>query len=194
MDEASVVVVLRLVLATRCPDAACWVRAVSLSAMIRAACSRSPFRHRDGGRSTRCVRSWRTGWIVSELRGVGTRSPQRTCWDRAMQSGHLLSLLDLDRPAFDLLIADSFRWKAGEGQPAHGNLRRVATIFDGPAFRTRLAFDAALSNLGVHQVPLQVRLGERESSLHRPGSWGGGDSLTNRSDLTSRTSPSVDAA
>jgi ornithine carbamoyltransferase len=42
------------------------------------------------------------------------------------------------------------------------NLRRVATIFDGPAFRTRLAFDAALSNLGVHQVPLQVRLGERE--------------------------------
>ena len=79
-----------------------------------------------------------------------------------MQSGHLLTLLDLDRPAFDLLMAESFRWKAGEGQRAHGNLRRVATIFDGPAFRTRLAFDAALSNLGVHQVPLQVRLGERE--------------------------------
>jgi hypothetical protein len=59
-------------------------------------------------------------------------------------------------------MADSSRWKAGKSQPAHGNLRRVATIFDGPAFRTRLAFDTALSNLGVHQIPLQVRIGERE--------------------------------
>lgn len=79
-----------------------------------------------------------------------------------MESGHLLSLLDLDRPAFDSLMADSVHWKAGSGQPASGNLRRVATIFDGPAFRTRLAFDTALSNLAVHQVPLHVRLGERE--------------------------------
>jgi len=79
-----------------------------------------------------------------------------------MKPGHLLSLLDLDRSAFDSLMAESARWKAGKGEPARGNLRRVATIFDGPAFRTRLAFDAALSNLGIHQVPLQVHLGERE--------------------------------
>jgi ornithine carbamoyltransferase len=79
-----------------------------------------------------------------------------------MKPGHLLSLLDLDRPGFDSLMADSLRWKAGTGQPPGGPLKRVATIFDGPAFRTRLAFDAALSNLGVHQVPLEVRLGERE--------------------------------
>jgi ornithine carbamoyltransferase len=59
-------------------------------------------------------------------------------------------------------MAESLRWKAGSGQPVSGPLKRVATIFDGPAFRTRLAFDAALSNLGVHQVPLEVRLGERE--------------------------------
>lgn len=79
-----------------------------------------------------------------------------------MESGHLLSLLDLDRSAFGSLMAESVRWKAGKGRPASGSLRRVATIFDGPAFRTRLAFDAALSNLGIHQVPLTVRLGERE--------------------------------
>jgi ornithine carbamoyltransferase len=79
-----------------------------------------------------------------------------------MKPAHLLSLLDLNREAFDSLMADSVRWKAGRGQPASGNQRRVATIFDGPAFRTRLAFDAALSNLRVHHVPLQVRLGERE--------------------------------
>jgi ornithine carbamoyltransferase len=79
-----------------------------------------------------------------------------------MKPGHLLSLLDLDRPGFDSIMADSLRWKARSGQPAGGPLKRVATIFDGPAFRTRLAFDAALSNLGVHQVPLDVRLGERE--------------------------------
>jgi Ornithine carbamoyltransferase len=79
-----------------------------------------------------------------------------------MKPGHLLSLLDLDRPAFDSLMTDSVRWKGGKGQPASGTLGRVATIFDEPAFRTRLAFDAALSNLGVHKVPLQVRLGERE--------------------------------
>lgn len=79
-----------------------------------------------------------------------------------MKPAHLLSLLDLNRQAFDSLMADSVRWKAGRGQPASGRLRRVATIFDGPAFRTRLAFDAALSNLRVHHVPLQVTLGERE--------------------------------
>lgn len=101
---------------------------------------------------------------MRENKGVdpGTWWPRRLCWDRQMKPGHLLSLLDLDRPAFDSLMADSLRWKAGNGQPARGHLKRVATIFDGPAFRTRLAFDAALANLGVHQVPLEVRLGERE--------------------------------
>jgi ornithine carbamoyltransferase len=86
----------------------------------------------------------------------------RFCWDGSMKPGHLLSLLDLDRSAFDSLMAESARWKAGKGKPLGGELRRVATIFDGPAFRTRLAFDAALSNLGVHQVALAVHLGERE--------------------------------
>jgi ornithine carbamoyltransferase len=79
-----------------------------------------------------------------------------------MKPAHLLSLLDLDRPGFDTLMADSLSWKAGKAQGARGQRRRVATIFDGPAFRTRLAFDAALLNLGAHQVNLQVHLGERE--------------------------------
>jgi ornithine carbamoyltransferase len=79
-----------------------------------------------------------------------------------MEPRHLLSLLDVDRTAFESLMADSARWKAKGGRPSRGGLLRVATIFDGPAFRTRLAFDTALSSLGVHQVPLQVTLGERE--------------------------------
>jgi len=76
---------------------------------------------------------------------------------------HLLSLLDLDRLAFEALMADSARWKAGVGQPLTGRTRRVATIFDGPAFRTRLAFDTAISDLGAHRVDLPLQLGEREA-------------------------------
>jgi ornithine carbamoyltransferase len=75
---------------------------------------------------------------------------------------HLLSLLGVDRLAFEALMADSARWKAGVGQPLPGRARRVATVFDGPAFRTRLAFDTAISNLGAHRVDLPLQLGERE--------------------------------
>lgn len=79
-----------------------------------------------------------------------------------MRPPHLLSLLDLDRPAVQAVLADSARWKAGGAEPLTGNLRRVATIFDGPAFRTRLAFDTAISALGAHRVDLPLQLGERE--------------------------------
>jgi ornithine carbamoyltransferase len=75
---------------------------------------------------------------------------------------HLLSLLDLDSLAFEALIDDSARWKEGAGQPLPGRARRVATVFDGPAFRTRLAFDTAIFNLGAHRVDLPLQLGERE--------------------------------
>jgi ornithine carbamoyltransferase len=75
---------------------------------------------------------------------------------------HLLSLLDVDRLAFEALMTDSARWKGGAGQPLPGRARRVATIFDGPAFRTRLAFDTAIFNLGAHRVDLPLQLGERE--------------------------------
>lgn len=76
---------------------------------------------------------------------------------------HLLSLLDLDRLAFEALMADSARRKAGVGQPLTGRTRRVATVFDGPAFRTRLASDTAISDLGAHRVDLPLQLGEREA-------------------------------
>jgi ornithine carbamoyltransferase len=79
-----------------------------------------------------------------------------------MRPPHLLSLLDLDRSTFEALLADSRRWKTGAGQPLTGHVRRVATIFDGPAFRTRLAFDTAISALGAHRVDLPLQLGERE--------------------------------
>jgi ornithine carbamoyltransferase len=79
-----------------------------------------------------------------------------------MESGHLLSLLDLDRPAFDSLMADSVRWKAGKGQPVHGNLRRVATIFDGPAFRTVWRSTPGSRTWASTRSPFRFRLGERE--------------------------------
>lgn len=79
-----------------------------------------------------------------------------------MAPAHLLSLLDLDRADFEALLADSARWKTAAGQPLSGRLRRVATIFDGPAFRTRLAFDTAIADLGAHRVDLPLQLGERE--------------------------------
>jgi ornithine carbamoyltransferase len=79
-----------------------------------------------------------------------------------MAPSHLLSLLDLDKEAFESLLVDSARWKAGRTPPMSRRVQRVATIFDGPAFRTRLAFDTAISNLGAHRVDLPVRLGERE--------------------------------
>ncbi len=79
-----------------------------------------------------------------------------------MRPPHLLSLFDLDRSTLQALLADSRDWKAGAGRPLTGHLRRVATIFDGPAFRTRLAFDSAISQVGAHRVDLPLQLGERE--------------------------------
>jgi ornithine carbamoyltransferase len=83
-------------------------------------------------------------------------------WWNAVVLPHLLSLLDVDRQAFEALMADSARWKGGGGQSLPGRARRVATVFDGPAFRTRLAFDTAICNLGAHRVDLPLQLGERE--------------------------------
>lgn len=79
-----------------------------------------------------------------------------------MRPPHLVSLLDLDRSTVLTLVEDSRRWRAGGGQPLPGRLRRVATVFDGPAFRTRLAFDTAISDLGAHLVDLPLQLGDRE--------------------------------
>jgi ornithine carbamoyltransferase len=64
--------------------------------------------------------------------------------------------------------AQGARWKTGKARAVGGDLRRVAMIFDGPAFRTRLAFDAALSNLGVHQVPYRCASVSENLSLIPP--------------------------
>ena len=75
---------------------------------------------------------------------------------------HLLTLADLDRSQLDHVLARTRVWKDGRGAALPGRRRQVATIFDGPAFRTRLAFDTAIDALGAHRVELPLSLGERE--------------------------------
>lgn len=74
---------------------------------------------------------------------------------------HFLDLLSVTRPELDALFARSALWKA-ETAHAIGPRVRVATIFAGPAFRTRLAFDTAIDVIGGHRVDLPLTLGERE--------------------------------
>ncbi|RPF28407.1 ornithine carbamoyltransferase [Georgenia muralis] len=75
----------------------------------------------------------------------------------------LLSLLDLQRIDLERLWLASAGWKDQRSRRRSRFAdRRVATIFDGPAFRTRLAFDSAIDAVGAHRVDLPVVLGERE--------------------------------
>lgn len=79
-----------------------------------------------------------------------------------MAMRHLLSLVDFDRYQLDAVLSRTVVWRDGEGGHLSGRRRRVATVFDGPAFRTRLAFDSAIDGLGAHRVDLPLTLGERE--------------------------------
>lgn len=73
----------------------------------------------------------------------------------------LLSLTDLARADLERIFARARDWKSGTALPI-GPGPRIATIFNGPAFRTRLAFDTAIDRLGGHRVDLPLILGERE--------------------------------
>ncbi len=75
----------------------------------------------------------------------------------------LLSLLDLPRTEIERLWLASAGWKAQRSRRRERFAdRRVATIFDGPALRSRLAYDTAIDAVGAHRVDLPVVLGERE--------------------------------
>ena len=78
----------------------------------------------------------------------------------------LLDLAGLSRAELDGIFARSALWKSADraalAVPNGLGRRRVATIFTGPAFRTRLAFDTAIDNLGGHRVDLPLTLGGRE--------------------------------
>lgn len=73
----------------------------------------------------------------------------------------LLTLTDLARADLEHVFARARHWKSGAAAPV-GIGPRVATIFNGPAFRTRLAFDTAIDRLGGHRVDLPLTLAERE--------------------------------
>jgi len=75
----------------------------------------------------------------------------------------LIDLTELNRTDLDSILRRSGEWKRGTIRSTLLPVRpRVATIFTGPAFRTRLAFDTAIDNLGGHRVDLPVTLNERE--------------------------------
>lgn len=74
---------------------------------------------------------------------------------------HFLDLLTVTRAELDAIFARSAEWTAGTARP-RGARARIATVFDGPAFRTRLAFDTAIDEIGGHRVDLPLTLGERE--------------------------------
>jgi ornithine carbamoyltransferase len=72
-----------------------------------------------------------------------------------------LDLTSVTRAELEQIFRRSHDWKAGVAAPPLGRFR-VATVFNGPAFRTRLAFDTAIETLGGHRVDLPLTLAERE--------------------------------
>ncbi|WP_127127586.1 ornithine carbamoyltransferase [Georgenia sp. SYP-B2076] len=75
----------------------------------------------------------------------------------------LLSLLDLQRSDIERLWLAAAGWSDQRSRRrSRFTDRRVATIFDGPALRTRLAYDTAIDAVGAHRVDLPLVLGERE--------------------------------
>ncbi|MFH5823328.1 ornithine carbamoyltransferase [Georgenia sp. AZ-5] len=75
----------------------------------------------------------------------------------------LLTLLDLSRPEIERLWLAAAGWKDQRSRRrARFADRRVATVFDGPALRSRLAYDTAIDAVGAHRVDLPVPLDDRE--------------------------------
>ncbi|UNX53160.1 hypothetical protein MF406_08920 [Georgenia sp. TF02-10] len=75
----------------------------------------------------------------------------------------LLSLRQLGRDDLERLWIAAAGWQEQRTRRrARFADRRVATIFEGPAMRTRLAFDAAIDAVGAHRVDLPLTLGARE--------------------------------
>ncbi|MHB1289767.1 Rossmann-fold NAD(P)-binding domain-containing protein [Georgenia sp.] len=75
----------------------------------------------------------------------------------------LLTLLDLPRSEIERLWLGTAGWKVeGSRRRARFADRRVATFFDGPTFRSRLAWDTGIDAVGAHRVDLPLTLGERE--------------------------------
>lgn len=77
----------------------------------------------------------------------------------------LLDLLTPTRAEFERIFARSAHWASEPNRPEaqkHTARPRIATIFAGPAFRTRLAFDTAIDSISAHRVDLPVVIGERE--------------------------------
>lgn len=75
----------------------------------------------------------------------------------------LLTLLDLPRSEIERLWLGAAGWKVqGSRRRSRFADRRVATIFDGPSLRSRLAWDTGIDAVGAHRVDLPVVLGERE--------------------------------
>lgn len=72
-----------------------------------------------------------------------------------------LDLTSEGRAELERIFKRARAWKEGLAA-APGARFRVATVFNGPAFRTRLAFDTAIETLGGHRVDLPLTLAERE--------------------------------
>jgi ornithine carbamoyltransferase len=72
-----------------------------------------------------------------------------------------LDLTSVTRAELEWIFRRSGDWKDGVAAPPEGRLR-VATVFNSPAFRTRLAFDSAIDNMGAHRVDLPLTLAQRE--------------------------------
>ncbi|MFC7740421.1 hypothetical protein ACFQXA_04825 [Nocardiopsis composta] len=80
----------------------------------------------------------------------------------ARPSGHLIDLYDLGPDGFAAVLDAAGRWKSGPRPTPARERPRVATLFTGAAFRTRLAFDTAVAELGGHRLDLPDGLTRRE--------------------------------
>ena len=84
-----------------------------------------------------------------------------------LASKDLLSIHDLSPAEFDLILDLAGRIKANPAAYAHSLERKtLAMIFEKPSLRTRVTFEAGMTQLGGHAIylaPSDISLGARES-------------------------------
>ena len=77
----------------------------------------------------------------------------------------LISIADLTRAEAEKLLELALRLKSGEEKPSLAG-KTLALIFEKPSLRTRVTFEAGMTQLGGHAIylaPQDIQLGSRET-------------------------------
>ena len=76
---------------------------------------------------------------------------------------HVLSVADLSREELDRVLDRAVEWKTGHAVSRLPKAPRVTFLLERPTFRTLIAYEAALTNLGGRLLTFEGRLEAQES-------------------------------